>query len=175
MTFPLNYKVYPVLSAAQISMKFALASTENLQAVFFFFFLQTRRSLGWLKSSVKNNFLVPWLFKSFSQALPCLIYFICSNVFLNWFFCDCQIYITMHTDYWHRLVNGCRRTNIQRDSVCLKVALSRIPTFWASLLRCTVTLINAFFHWTSQHTHCSSADSRSTQHSHKNKRLSLAT
>lgn len=35
MTFPLNYDpVYPVLSAAQISMKSALASMENVQAVF---------------------------------------------------------------------------------------------------------------------------------------------
>lgn len=34
MTFALNYKVYPVLSAAQISMKSALASMENVQGVF---------------------------------------------------------------------------------------------------------------------------------------------
>lgn len=52
MTFPLNYKVYPVLSAAQISMKSALAFTENVQAVF----TDETKSLDWLKSSVKNNF-----------------------------------------------------------------------------------------------------------------------
>lgn len=65
--------------------------------------------------------------------------------------------------------------NIQLYSVSLKVSPGRTPTFWASLMRCTATLINAFFHWTSQHTCCSSADSRYTQHSHKNKQLSLGT
>lgn len=65
--------------------------------------------------------------------------------------------------------------NIQLYSVSVKVSLGRTPTFWASLMCCTATLINAFFHWTPQHTRCSSADSRYKQHSHKNKQLSLGT
>lgn len=36
----------------------------------------------------------------------------------------------------------------------LKVALSRLPPPWASLLCCIVTQINAFFHQTSQSTRC---------------------
>lgn len=65
--------------------------------------------------------------------------------------------------------------NISLYSLSLKVSLGRTPTFQASLMRLTATLINAFFHRTSQHARCSSADSRYTQHSHKNKQLSPGT
>lgn len=58
MTFALNYKVYPVLSAAQISMKSALASTENVQGVF----TDETKPLDWLKNSVKNNFASSMIF-----------------------------------------------------------------------------------------------------------------
>lgn len=44
------------------------------------------------------------------------------------------------------LVNSQRCMNIQLYSVSLKVSLNRTPIFWASLIPCTATLINAFFH-----------------------------
>lgn len=108
------------------------------------------------------------------------IFFLCHPIKLDWILCNilsfkhirkvCNI---CHLHLWTAV--GVWTSSIEPHSVCLKVSLSRAHTFWASLLCCTVVLINAFFHWTSQHKRCSSADGRYTQHSHKNKQLSLAT
>lgn len=70
----------------------------------------------------------------------------------------------MIEEYILALLNSHRCMNIQLYSVSLKVSLNRTPTFWASLMPCTATLINAFFHWTSQHTRCfrRTADTHST-------------